>query len=94
MIKVQVVYALPEKPTVIDCRVDDQTTVLQAITQSGILSLHNLTLTDHPVGIFGKQVLLTDPLTDGDRIEIYRPLINDPKEIRRQRAAERQKRMR
>lgn len=87
MISIQVVYALPNNPTVIDCNVDEQTNVLQAIIKSNILSICHIQLDDHLVGIYGKRCELNDCVNNGDRIEIYRPLINDPKEIRRRRAA-------
>lgn len=86
MIKIQVVYALPEKPTIIECKLPDSSDVLQAITASNILSDCHISLESHKVGIYGKLVELSQELRDGDRIEIYRPLINDPKEIRRRRA--------
>lgn len=87
MLNIQIVYALPEKPTMVDCQVADGCDVLQAITQSNILSQCQINLTDHYVGIYGKLVELTQLVNNGDRIEIYRKLINDPKEIRRKRAA-------
>ncbi|RKS86872.1 hypothetical protein DES39_0075 [Orbus hercynius] len=91
MINLQVVYALPENPTIIDVCLPAHSSVSQAIMQSNILSTHNINLTDYQVGIYGKLVDLSDMVNDGDRIEIYRPLINDPKEIRRKRAANRAK---
>ncbi|TSJ90559.1 RnfH family protein [Gilliamella apicola] len=87
MINIQVVYALPNQPTIIDCVVDEQTNVLQAIAKSNILLLCNIQLDGHFVGIYGKRCELTEQVKDGDRIEIYRALINDPKEIRRKKAA-------
>ncbi|WP_392559305.1 RnfH family protein [Orbus mooreae] len=86
MINVQIVYPLPENPTIIDCQVTVGSTVGQAIVQSTILSKCQLSLEQLNVGIYGKLVTLTHLVSDGDRIEIYRPLLNDPKEIRRQRA--------
>ena len=87
MINIQVVYALPNQPTIIDCEVDEQTNILQAITKSNILSICQIKLDEHLVGIYGKRCELSEPVKDGDRIEIYRALINDPKEIRRKKAA-------
>lgn len=86
MINVQIAYILPEKATIIDCQVDDNSDVLCAIITSDILSLCQISLDMHKVGIYGKLVALTDRLKEDDRIEIYRPLINDPKSIRRKRA--------
>jgi uncharacterized protein len=87
MINIQVVYALPNQATIIDCSVDEQTNVLQAIAKSNILSICQIELDEHLVGIYGKRCELSEKVKDGDRIEIYRALINDPKEIRRKRAA-------
>ena len=87
MITVQVVYALPNNPTIIDCQVEESTNILQAIVKSNILSIYRIQLDDHLIGIYGKRCSLDELVKEGDRIEIYRPLINDPKEIRRRRAA-------
>lgn len=89
MISIQVVYALPNNPTIIDCEVDEKSNVLQAITKSNILSLCQIKLDAHLIGIYGKRCDLNELVKNGDRIEIYRPLINDPKEIRRRKAAQR-----
>ncbi|KYK81245.1 hypothetical protein SC383S_02390, partial [Aggregatibacter actinomycetemcomitans SC383s] len=60
--------------------------------QSGILQqFTNIDLRENKIGIFSRPVKLTDQLKDGDRIEIYRPLLADPKEIRRKRAEEQAK---
>lgn len=60
-----------------------------AILQSGVLQIyHDIDLRNNKVGIFGRLAKLTDIVQEGDRIEIYRPLLADPKEIRRKRAAE------
>ena len=57
--------------------------------QSGILQqFTDIDLRNNKIGIFSRPVKLTDQLKDGDRIEIYRPLLADPKEIRRKRAEE------
>lgn len=90
-INVEVAYALPEKQVIRAVNVDAGTTIGAAIVQSGIMldfpELEN-ELEDAKVGIFGKAAAMTTVLSDGDRVEIYRPLIADPKEVRRQRAAE------
>lgn len=91
MIKVQVVYSLPEKPTIIDCQVTSGSTVQDVILQSTILTQCQLSLEQLNIGIYGKLVTLTQQVNDGDRIEIYRSLINDPKEIRRKRAKQKAK---
>lgn len=87
MINVQVVYALPNQATLIDCSLDASSNILQAIIKSNILSVCQISLDNYTVGVYGKRCELTDLVKEGDRIEIYRPLINDPKEIRRKKAA-------
>jgi uncharacterized protein len=90
-INVEVAYALPEKQVIRAVNVDAGTTIGAAIVQSGIMldfpELEN-ELEEAKVGIFGKAAAMTTVLSDGDRVEIYRPLIADPKEVRRRRAAE------
>lgn len=86
-IKVEVVYALPEKQYLLKVRLAQGSTVEQAIAESGILELRtDIDLAKNKVGVFSRPVKLTDTVNDGDRVEIYRPLIADPKELRRQRA--------
>jgi len=86
-IKVEVVYALPEKQYLLNVRLAQGSTVEQAIAASGILELRtDIDLAKNKVGVFSRPVKLTDTVNDGDRVEIYRPLIADPKELRRQRA--------
>lgn len=88
-ILVEVAYALPHKQEVLSVKVKPGATVSQAIEQSGILAdFPEIDLASAKVGIFGKQAKLDAALRDKDRIEIYRPLIADPKEIRKKRAAE------
>ncbi len=87
LIQVEVVYALPNKQTVLSLKVPADNQVQQVIEQSGILQQYpEIDLGSNMVGIFGRQVKLNQVLRDGDRIEIYRPLLADPKEIRRRRA--------
>ena len=87
LIRVEVVYALPHQQTVLSMRVAAADTVRQVIEQSGILQqFPEIDLGNNMVGVFGRQVKLEQQLHDGDRIEIYRPLLADPKEIRRRRA--------
>ena len=88
-INVEVAYALPEKQLIIPVNVDEGTTIRGAIVQSGIMmEFPELDVEHSDVGIFGKAATMTTVLADGDRVEIYRPLIADPKEVRRKRAAE------
>jgi putative ubiquitin-RnfH superfamily antitoxin RatB of RatAB toxin-antitoxin module len=88
-IEVEVAYALPGAQAVIPVRVDPGTPVSEAIAQSGVLKKYpEIDLKVNKVGIFGKLTKLDVELQPGDRIEIYRGLIADPKESRRAKAAE------
>ncbi|OOF56794.1 RnfH family protein [Rodentibacter myodis] len=88
-INIQIAYALPERHYLKSFKVDEGTMVHTAILQSGILQqFMEIDLRENKVGIFSRPTKLTDVLKEGDRIEIYRPLLADPKEIRRKRAAE------
>ncbi|MGD2074507.1 MAG: RnfH family protein [Gammaproteobacteria bacterium] len=88
-ITVEVAYAKPEEQLIISLEVPRGATCREAIEQSGILDhFHEIDLEKAKVGIFGKLKKLDEPLRPGDRVEIYRPLIADPKEVRRQRAAQ------
>jgi len=85
---VEVAYALPEEQVIISIKVPTKSDVKQAIKKSGIQKkFPNIDLSKNKVGIFGKKTTLNHPLKNRDRIEIYRPLILDPKEMRRKRAA-------
>ena len=87
-IRVEVAYALPDEQQIIELEVDQGTTVQQAILRSGISgNFQDLDIENCKVGIFGKLTKMDRELKAGDRVEIYRPLIADPKEVRRQRAA-------
>lgn len=84
---IEVVYALPDKQTLLSLHVDENSTIEQAIQSSGILEQYpQIDLKKNKVGVWNKAAKLTDILEDGDRIEIYRPLIADPKEVRKRRA--------
>jgi len=85
---VEVACALPRRQLILELQVDQGTTAEQAIRTSGILDqFPEIDLQSSKVGIFGKPCKLSQTLHHGDRVEIYRPLIADPKEIRKQRAA-------
>lgn len=89
-INVEVAYALPDRQVIRDVNVDEGTTIGAAIVQSGIMMDFpelDHKLEDAKVGVFGKAAAMTTILKEGDRVEIYRPLIADPKEVRRKRAA-------
>ena len=86
-IQVEVVYALREVQALVVVKLEAGSTVRQAIEHSGILPrFTEIDLEGARVGVFGKLARLDAPLRDGDRVEIYRPLIADPKEARRGRA--------
>lgn len=88
-ITVEVAFALPEEQALEQFTVPADSTVETAIHRSGLLErFPEIDLTENKVGIFGKATGLDAPLRDGDRVEIYRPLIADPKEARKRRAAE------
>jgi putative ubiquitin-RnfH superfamily antitoxin RatB of RatAB toxin-antitoxin module len=89
-IVVEVVYALADKQKLLRLSLPYGTTVRQAAEQSGMAAhFPDLDLSTSPLGIFGKAVAKPQErvLEDGERVEIYRPLIADPKEVRKQRAA-------
>jgi putative ubiquitin-RnfH superfamily antitoxin RatB of RatAB toxin-antitoxin module len=92
LLDIEVVYALPEEQTVISVSLPAGSTVRDAVAQSGLLDKQwpneNLKIIpgETPVGIFGERVSYDEPLDDGDRVEIYRPLVLDPMEARRARA--------
>jgi hypothetical protein len=89
-IKIEVAYARPDTQLIVIATVAREATVEEVIKASGILEkFPEIDLAENKVGIFGKLTKLSaGELHDGDRIEIYRKLIADPKEVRRQRAAE------
>jgi len=91
-LRVQVCFALPDRQFLHSLSVPPGTTALQAIHQSGLLhQIPTLDLSTCQVGIFGKLTDINAALRDRDRVEIYRPLIADPKESRRRRADKKEK---
>lgn len=90
MIRVEVVYALHDAQKVVVVRLDEGATLEQAVAKSGLLEEYpEIDLGGrNKVGVWNKLSKLDTVLRDQDRVEIYRPLIADPKEVRRQRAAE------
>ncbi|MGA7180435.1 MAG: RnfH family protein [Thiobacillaceae bacterium] len=86
-ISVEVAYALPAQQIIIPMQLEEGMTIEQAIHASGLLEkFPDINLETNKVGVFGKLAKLENTLRDKDRVEIYRPLIADPKEVRRQRA--------
>ena len=89
IINIEVVYALPDEQILLRRSVPAGTTVAEAIQASGILDKHpGIDLASNKLGIFGKLTKADAVVREKDRIEIYRPLIADPKEVRRKRAEE------
>ena len=87
-IRVEVAYALPDRQSIVPLTVPVGTTALAAAQQSGLSDQYEgLSIEDAKLGIFGKAVAAKHVLQAGDRVEIYRPLIADPKEVRKARAA-------
>ncbi len=87
-IHVEVAFALPERQAIIPLQVLPGTTALQAAQRSGIAErFEGLDLDNARLGVFGKLVTAEQALQEGDRVEIYRPLKADPKEVRKARAA-------
>ena len=90
LMDVEVAYATPEHQVIVALTLPVGTTVEQAIHASDLLNrFPEIDRTDIKAGIFGGVCKLDQPLKQGDRVEIYRPLLHDPKEARRQRAAKR-----
>ena len=84
---IEIAYATPERQEIVECEVIKGCSVRDAVKQSAINQFFpEIDLDNCVLGVFGKAVPANYELIDGDRIEIYRPLIADPKEVRRQRA--------
>ncbi|MBI4995481.1 MAG: RnfH family protein [Rhodocyclales bacterium] len=88
-IQLEVTYAKPDRQEIISLKLPEGSTIQQAIEASGLLQRHpEIELAKTKVGIYGKLSRMDTVVRDRDRVEIYRPLIADPKEVRKQRAAE------
>ncbi len=88
-INVEVVYALPTRQEIVRLKLTEGATVQSALDASGLLQKYPLIdPAKNKFGVFGKLVKLDTALRAKDRVEIYRALIADPKEVRKQRAAE------
>ena len=86
-ILVEVAYATPSKQMILECEARKGTVPREVVKNSGISRYFpEINLDNCELGVFGKSIAEDYRLSAGDRIEIYRPLIADPKEIRRQRA--------
>ena len=88
-IAVEVCYARADVQAVSTVKIAAGATVAEAVRRSGLLErFPEIDLKMNAVGVFGKKVGLDRPLSDGERVEIYRPLVADPKEVRRKLAAQ------
>jgi putative ubiquitin-RnfH superfamily antitoxin RatB of RatAB toxin-antitoxin module len=92
-IAVEVAYALPDRQTVIVVMMPADASIADAITRSGILVIHpEIDLQSAAVGIYGRRMPLSARPVAGDRIEIYRPLLADPKQSRLKRVRKKRNR--
>ena len=90
LLHVEIAHALSERQVLIALEVEEGATIRQAIEHSGILArIPGFDLARERVGVFGKTARLDTVLRDGDRVEIYRSLVADPKEARRRRVKHR-----
>lgn len=86
--KIEVVYALPQRQDLIALDLPEGATVGQALAASGLLEKYpEIDLARNKLGIFAKLASVDTCLRERDRVEIYRPLLADPKAVRKQRAA-------
>ncbi len=85
-IAVEVVYAERDRQTVVALELPAGSTVADAIGRAGLNALHPALPAEHAVGIWGRLVPVSTPLQAGDRVELYRPLPEDPKVTRRKLA--------
>ncbi|MFA7632977.1 MAG: RnfH family protein [Thiohalomonadaceae bacterium] len=89
LFKIEVAYARDDVQVILPVEVEEGATVQQAVERSGVLErFPEIDLAVNKVGIFGRLVKLDETSRARDRVEIYRPLIADPKEVRKQRVAE------
>lgn len=93
LLSIEVAYALPQRQTLLKLEVPVGTTLREAILRSGLAQQHpELDLERISVGVFSRPAVLDDLVGEGARIEIYRPLLADPKEVRRRRATQARRR--
>lgn len=87
--KIEVVYARAEQAELVRLDLPEGSTVQQAVEASGLLAKYpEIDFKKNKFGVYAKLAKPEAVLRDRDRVEIYRPLIADPKEVRKQRAAE------
>jgi putative ubiquitin-RnfH superfamily antitoxin RatB of RatAB toxin-antitoxin module len=88
VLRIEIVYALPQREWLRQFELPPGSTIADAVQRSGLREeIPGLEVDDASVGIFGRAVTLDTLLRDGDRLELYRPLQCDPKQVRRERAA-------
>ncbi len=87
-VNIEIAYGTAEKQFLQSLRVPEGTTARRAVLQSGLAAAFPEADLGAPLGIFGKRVADDTPLLGGERVELYRPLLIDPKEARRRRAAQ------
>ena len=86
-LNIEVVYALPSEQVIFTVKLDKGATAEDAIVASGILAKYpEIDLKKNKLGVYSRLIKLDTELVDGERVEIYRPLIADPKEMRKRRA--------
>lgn len=83
--KIEIIYASKTDQFIHHVELDAQYTLKNALKKTNVISTYHIDLSTHKIGVWGNIVGLDYQLKEGDRIEIYRPLINDPKEIRQRR---------
>ena len=87
-VRVELVYALPAAQEVVELELPEGVTIRRALELSGLLERYpDIDRSAFAVGLYGRTAAADTILTDGDRVEIYRPLVADPKQARRRRAA-------
>ncbi len=88
-LRVQVAYALPDRQWLIALELPAGTTAADAVRASGLAAKYpQFDIDNAPLGIFSRPCAPATRLRDGDRVEIYRALLCDPKQVRRERAAQ------
>lgn len=88
LIEIEVVYAMPQRQCLLALKVGVGTTARAALMQSALVAkFPEVDFQTAPLGVFGKKVADDTVLQPHDRVEVYRPLLIDPKENRRRRAA-------
>lgn len=88
-IRIQVAFAAPGCESIVDLALPPDATAELAVERSGLLVRHGLDAATVVCSIFGQRAAGDTPLADGDRVELTRSLVADPKAVRRERARRR-----